>query len=67
MPLIPRIRPLTRMKSAEAKPSRIPPTSEAHGVKLIQSIVILIYSFGVLQNCTYSTFITASACGLSMR
>jgi hypothetical protein len=28
------------MNSAEARPSKMPPTSEAHGVKWFQSIVI---------------------------
>jgi hypothetical protein len=33
MPLTPSTRPLTRMKSAEATPSRMPPDNEAQGVK----------------------------------
>jgi hypothetical protein len=60
---MPSTRPLTRMKKAEATPSRMPPDNEAHGVKLAQSIV-MTHSFSETQNCSYSTCITASALGL---
>jgi hypothetical protein len=39
------MRPFTKMNSAEAKPSKMPPASEAHGVNWFQSIVIKNSSF----------------------
>ena len=51
------------MKSADAIPSRMLPDSDAQGVKLAQSIVVN-HSFSEIQNCSYSTCITASALGL---
>jgi hypothetical protein len=40
MPLMPSTRPFNKMNSAEATPNKMPPASEAHGVKCAQSIVI---------------------------
>ncbi|MCY1562398.1 hypothetical protein D9M68_997870 [compost metagenome] len=51
MPLMPSTRPFTRMKNAEATPSKMPPDNEAHGVKLTQSTV-MTHSFSQTQNCS---------------
>jgi hypothetical protein len=53
----------TYMQGAWHAGSTMPPASEAHGVKLFQSIVMPAYSFE--QKSLYNTFITASACVLS--
>ena len=45
IPLMPKMRPLNKMKTAEARPSKIPPDSEAHGVKLFQSIMTAAFLF----------------------
>ena len=63
MPLMPKMRPLSKIKAAEASPSSTPPASAVYGVNWIQSIVTVYSSCGP-QNWWYSTCITASACGL---
>src|SRR5690606_8427622 len=40
MPLMPRTRPLTRMKMAVATPSSMPPASDVQGVKWVQSMLM---------------------------
>ncbi|WP_277956938.1 hypothetical protein [Candidatus Nitrotoga sp. HW29] len=42
MSLTPKVHPLTGMKNAKAKSNRMPLDSEAKGVALFQSIIILI-------------------------
>ena len=47
MPLMPKIRPLNKINTAQASPSKMPPPSDSQGVKWIQSIVIEAFMFAV--------------------
>jgi hypothetical protein len=46
MPLMPKIRPLTKMNMADATPSKMPPASDIQGVKWFQSICMAKLSCG---------------------
>ena len=80
MPLMPRMRPLNRMKTAAARPSTRPPARDAQGVKWVQSMVMaLAYSFvfaldavrarplaaAGLQYWAYRVWMTATASSLA--
>jgi hypothetical protein len=52
IPLIPRIRPLTRINIAAARPSKSPPASDAQGVKWLQSTVMVILFSRAKVLCT---------------
>ena len=44
MPLMPRMRPFTKMKRLAESPSKRPPISEAQGVKWFQSMCMVCLS-----------------------
>lgn len=50
MLLMPRIRPLNKIKTAEPMPRMMPPASESHGVKCVQSMVMGVVVCGLCES-----------------